>query len=73
MNVGCACPYHDAPCANGATVTTVRYGPLCGQCRAHLAEAWRSIGLGKWMLDVRDDGTVAGGREIWRQGRKSSN
>jgi hypothetical protein len=73
MSAECACPYHDAPCANGASTTTARYGPLCGQCRAHLAEAWRSIGLGEWMLDVRDDGTVAGGREIWRQGRKASN
>jgi len=43
MSAGCACPYHDAPCANGATATTERYEPLCGQCRAHLAEAWRGM------------------------------
>ena len=75
MSAGCACPYHDAPCANGATAATARHGPLCGQCRAHLKQRRRrrSIGLGEWMLDVSDDGTVAGGRKIWRKGRKASN
>jgi hypothetical protein len=73
MNAGCACPYHDAACAGEATAMTARYGPLCGECRSHLAEALRGMGLGEWMLDVRDDGTVAGGREIWRQGRKELN
>ena len=72
MSAGCACPYHDAPCANGATATTARYGPLCGQCRRPPRGGVARHGLGRGgMLDVRDEGTgsPAAGRFGARDGK----